>query len=488
MNAPLDDAALLRRYADAHDESAFAELVARHVNLVHSAALRQVNGDAHLAADVTQLVFTDLARKAGAVAGQSVLAGWLFTSTRFAAANIVRGERRRQIREREAQLMHAIDDQSDTALEWQRVRPVLDEAIAGLGETDRAAILLRFFEGRDFADIGARLSLSANAARMRVERALERLHAELARRGVTSTAVALGTVLAHQAVALAPSGLAASVTGAALAGSGATGAAAAITTFMSMTKLQLGLAGAIAVAGGAGFVWQAKANAELETEIAALRAANREIAGVRAENHRLARAAMDVAALRTDEGALDRLQADAATLQTRQRAVAQAEASSAAVYTLNQLDRQPRAVSQARPEYPAALRSSGVTGEAVVEFIVDVGGNVRSARAVRAGVYGEKTEAADPTNLGPPASRDFVKLSDFTVEATPSPDLTVRGVPVDVATRLLADAAVEAVSKWRFESGNKGGRPVNTRMQVPIVFKMAIKADAATAAATKPSP
>src|SRR5436190_24286509 len=100
-----DDSELLRRYADQGDEKAFAELVRRHVNLVYSAALRQVNGDAHLAADATQLVFTDLARKAGSLAGHRVLAGWLFTSTRFAAAKLIRGERRRHAREQEAQLM-----------------------------------------------------------------------------------------------------------------------------------------------------------------------------------------------------------------------------------------------------------------------------------------------------------------------------------------------------------------------------------------------
>src|SRR5882757_3901246 len=100
-----DDAALLTGYVQNRSESDFAELVRRHLNLVYSAALRQVNGDIHLAQDVTQLVFTDLARKAAALAGHRVLAGWLFTSTRFAADKLVRGEQRRRNREQEAQLM-----------------------------------------------------------------------------------------------------------------------------------------------------------------------------------------------------------------------------------------------------------------------------------------------------------------------------------------------------------------------------------------------
>src|SRR4051812_24512782 len=207
-----DDAELLRRYAEEAADDAFAELVRRHVNLVYSAALRQLNGDAHLAADATQLVFTDLARKAGKLAGHRVLAGWLFTSTRFATAKLVRGERRRQAREQEAQLMQELfQDDSAASLDWQRVRPVLDEALGELNENDREAILLRFFEGRDFAAVGARLNIADNTARMRVERALDKLRTLLERRGVTSTSAALATVLANQAVLAAPVGLAASV-------------------------------------------------------------------------------------------------------------------------------------------------------------------------------------------------------------------------------------------------------------------------------------
>ena len=108
-----DDSELLRRYARESDEDAFTELVRRQVNFVYSAALRQVNGDAHLAADVTQLVFTDLARKAGQAADHRVLAGWLFTSTRFAAAKLVRGERRRHVREQKAQLMQELKVQAE---------------------------------------------------------------------------------------------------------------------------------------------------------------------------------------------------------------------------------------------------------------------------------------------------------------------------------------------------------------------------------------
>src|ERR1700709_84519 len=145
-----DDSTLLKGYSRDRSESDFAELVRRHVNLVYSAALRQVNGDVHLAQDATQLVFTDLARKADSLVNHRVLAGWLFTSTRFAAAKLVRGEQRRRLREQEVQSMQEIFTPDNAAsLDWERARPVLDNALAELSERDRDAILLRYLEGHD---------------------------------------------------------------------------------------------------------------------------------------------------------------------------------------------------------------------------------------------------------------------------------------------------------------------------------------------------
>ncbi len=140
-----DDATRLQSYARNRSESDFAELVRRHVNLVYSCALRQVNGDIHLAQDATQLVFIDLARKAASLSNQRVLAGWLFTSTRFAASKLVRGEERRRRREQEAESMQAMTwSDSAESLDWARVRPILDDTLAELNERDREAILLRY--------------------------------------------------------------------------------------------------------------------------------------------------------------------------------------------------------------------------------------------------------------------------------------------------------------------------------------------------------
>ncbi len=444
----IDDAELLRRHVQEHADDAFAELVRRHLNFVYSAALRQVNGDTHLAQDVTQLVFTDLARKAGTLTGRRVLAGWLFVSTRFAAAKLVRGERRRHAREQEVHIMEKLLNGAGTPMEWERVRPVLDEALGELGETDREAILLRFFEGREFADVGARLRLNENTARMRVERALDKLHALLARRGVTSTTGALAIALANQAVVAAPAGLALTVTSAALTGAAAAGAGTAATaaaTFMSMTKLQLGISGALAVAGVSGLAVQQNAAAQARAEMDGLRAETSQMADLQAENVRLARDQADAQRLRADDAELARLRDEAAALQKKFDAIAQAEAAEvqgkqaaalaaaakareqevrrvAVVSGTKTLDRQPKVSFRAAPVYPADMRDQGIAGSVVVSLVVDSKGEVREAFAAKS------------------TRREF--------EA----------------------AAIEAVKQWKFDAGVKGGRAVNTRMDVPIEF------------------
>src|SRR5882672_9164967 len=128
-DADENDASLLRRFARDRADDAFAELVRRHLGLVYAAALRQVGGDAHLAQDVAQLVFTDLARKASALAGRDTLAGWLHTSTHHAAANAVRAERRRHKREEEAHAMQELSNDAPSDNAWAQVRPVLDDTL-----------------------------------------------------------------------------------------------------------------------------------------------------------------------------------------------------------------------------------------------------------------------------------------------------------------------------------------------------------------------
>lgn len=212
------DQELLSRYAEQRDEAAFAEVVRRHLDLVHAAAARLTHGNAPMAGDVTQAVFADLARKAGELRGHASLTGWLHTSTRYAAAAAVRAEVRRQTHEQEASAMHEIH-QEDRAVGWTQLRPVLDEAVGGLAEEDRDAVLLRFFQDKSHREIGEALGVSENAARMRVERAVEKLRGQFVRRGITASATLLSSALGAQVVSpAAPAGLEVTVTSHSLAG------------------------------------------------------------------------------------------------------------------------------------------------------------------------------------------------------------------------------------------------------------------------------
>src|SRR2546425_1268358 len=237
-----DDAELLRQYANAGSESAFEELVSRHLALVYSAALRQTAGDEQRAKDVAQTVFIDLARKAASLSHQKVLTRWLYTSTRFVAAKSARGDARRKRRERVAVTMQEANTHSIPERDWNKLSLVLDEAMAELNLADRNAVLLRFFEHRELHAVGVALGVSEDAARMRVNRALEKLRDSFASRGITCAAATLGTSISANAVSVIPAGLAASISGAALATAATgTGATLSLLKFMATTKLKFGV-------------------------------------------------------------------------------------------------------------------------------------------------------------------------------------------------------------------------------------------------------
>ena len=285
----MDDKQLLGAYARERSESAFGELVARHIDFVYSTALRVVNGDSHLAQDVTQTVFIDLARKAGSLPDDVALPGWLHRHTCYTATKAVRTERRRQSREQTAMEMRALDD--NTRQEWEQVAPYLDESLNQLNPADRDALVLRFLKQQDLRSVGTALGISDDAAQKRVDRALEKLHVLLKHRGATLSAAALGTALATQAVTAAPVGLAASVTGTALASAAAgAGMTATIVKIMAMTKLKFGLLSLAVTAGVALSVWQYLQTERLKGEITSLRRSPAELAELRGENRRLAEA------------------------------------------------------------------------------------------------------------------------------------------------------------------------------------------------------
>lgn len=251
----IEDTELLRRYAEENSEAAFTQLVERRLGLVYAVALRQTGGDAHRAEEIAQTVFTRLARKASSVARQPVLAGWLYRSAQFAASDAMRTERRRHVREQEAHIMNEILSEDRPVRDWEKLRPELDHVLSELDESDRDALVSRFFDDRPFAEVGARLNLTENAARMRVERALGKVRAFLARRGVRSTTAALAGVLMSQAGIAAPAAMVASISSNALTAAATGGAivtATGIFKIMSTTKI-LTTAAVIALVGLAGY-------------------------------------------------------------------------------------------------------------------------------------------------------------------------------------------------------------------------------------------
>lgn len=234
-----DDATLLRRYAEERSEAAFAELVHRRIDLVYSAALRRT-GDRHRAEEVAQQVFTTLAQQARSLCRHPALSAWLHTATRNAALNLVMADQRRKQREAEAVALETV--QAAGELKWEALRPELDRAIDELPEPDRIAVVLRYLEHRAFAEIGAVLRVSEDAARMRAERALDKLRTSLARRGITSTAAALGALVSAEAIVAAPAGFATALISQSLVTAGATVTGAAFLTFMNAKAITVATA------------------------------------------------------------------------------------------------------------------------------------------------------------------------------------------------------------------------------------------------------
>lgn len=218
----LEDRQLLHDYVERCSGSAFAELVRRHVDAVYSAALRRVNGDRALAEDVVQCVFTDFARKAAQLPSGTVPGGWLHRHTGFVASHHIDRERRRRAREQQAVAMNALTDAAEDAT-WQRTAPLLDEALDELPTSDRDAIVLRFFEKRDFRAVGHALGVSDDTAQKRVSRALEKLRGLLTGRGVTSTGAALSAIMLANTVTQAPAALVSALPSRSLAGAATAG-------------------------------------------------------------------------------------------------------------------------------------------------------------------------------------------------------------------------------------------------------------------------
>ena len=208
------DRELLRQYVRENSDEAFAALVSRHVNLVYSAALRKT-GNPVAAEEVTQAVFVILAKKANGLMRHTALSGWLYQAARLTAANFLRTEIRRTRREQEA-YMQSLSNQTEPEI-WPQIMPLLEDAMGRLGEKDRNALALRFFEGKSFQEIGAAFGMSENAARKRTNYALEKLRTYFSQCGVTSTTETIAGAISANSIQAAPVALAKSVTAVAIA-------------------------------------------------------------------------------------------------------------------------------------------------------------------------------------------------------------------------------------------------------------------------------
>ncbi|MGB7745987.1 MAG: sigma-70 family RNA polymerase sigma factor [Verrucomicrobiia bacterium] len=245
----LDDTALLREYVERDSEEAFAALVTRHVNKVYSVALRHT-GNPHSAEEITQAVFVILAKKSRQLGKRVILSGWLYQTARLTAVTFIRGGIRRARREQEACMQTVLNENESDA--WMQIAPLLDAAMAGLNETDRHAVVLRFFDGKSIREVAAALGANEDAAKKRVSRALEKLRNFFAKHGVSSTTAIIAGAISANSVQAAPVALAKSVTAVALA-KGAAASGSTLTPIkgalkiMAWTKAKTAIVAGVAV-------------------------------------------------------------------------------------------------------------------------------------------------------------------------------------------------------------------------------------------------
>lgn len=437
-----DDSELLRLYAVDKSNDAFAELVRRHIGSVYAVAKRRVGGNSHVAEEVVQEVFTDLANKAASLMQRQVLVGWLFVATRYASAKAVRRDKQRLSQRQKAEQMSEPESKSNVEHSWEEIRPVLDDAIHKLNEREREAILLYFFDKRTFADIGANLRIAESGARMRIARALEKLRISLGRRGITSTTAALTVALGGQAGAAVPGGLVASVTAAALAGA-AQPAGLALLYFMTITKTQLAVTLAVVLTGAmiVGVLQQQKIT-RLLTERKTLTLESSSNAGrVSDLTRKLAKAEAALAGTRVQTGG-----AKAASNSVGPKSAQNSGASGVTVIHMKDLLRDhPEMAALQRKE----LRRSVIRGYsraiAALNLPPDQAAQLKNLLIEKAMSSADAMEAATQAGLQPNSSQTYRAISQATKELDQS---------INSLIGSDANERLEALKNTTFQSGN----------------------------------
>ncbi|WP_035612737.1 sigma-70 family RNA polymerase sigma factor [Haloferula sp. BvORR071] len=275
------DGELLRNWLEGQREAAFRALVRRYSGLALMTARRSCGGDDSLAAEAAQLTFILLARKAPELLGCASLGGWVHRTALLQARNLLRTAQREQ--RKRSQLLHASMGPGAFSAgdRWQALQPMLDESLEALPAKDREALLLRFYRALGVREVGTALGISREAAQKRIDRASEKLRAQILRRGGSLagiTVTSLGTTLAAGFGAEAQAGaalpLAAGFAKTALASAGAASSSTGTSLFLSSMGMKASSMVAVPLVallvGGVWFASQRLAIGKLEEENAAL--------------------------------------------------------------------------------------------------------------------------------------------------------------------------------------------------------------------------
>ena len=346
----VNDLELLGQFAREKSQDAFTALVERHLNLVYSAALRQVRSP-ELAEEVSQSVFTNLARDAAKLKPDTVLTAWLYHVTRQAAIDVVRREARRQARE---QIALQMSDMNDPAPDWTQIEPLLDEAMHSLDEADRTAILLRYFENKSLREVGEALGSSEDAAQKRISRAVERLRGYLSKRRVIAGASGLAAIVSANAIQAAPSGLAATIASGAVLASAtvATTTALVVTKTIIMTTVQKTIATVVVAGALAVGFYQAHQVSTLREQVKAVSAMTNQIQELQRDRDQ---ATTRLAALSEENAALKNRPSEAIKLRGEVGKLKQQNINMGSKSALSKVTANPEARKFMREQQKAAM-------------------------------------------------------------------------------------------------------------------------------------